>query len=80
MLLVGAPRRLCGAHGYTCLALSVASMAILMWVNDDPDASLPLTAGFVGFALLLVILTGRLYRNLVTGAPAGTPASMAAET
>ena len=39
--------------GYTCLAMSVASMGLLMYVNGDPDASLPLTAGFVGFAFVL---------------------------
>ncbi len=47
--------------GYTCLAMSVASMGLLMYENGDPDASLPLTAGFVGFAFVLALLTLRLY-------------------
>ena len=41
--------------------MSVASMGLLMYVNGDPDASLPLTAGFVGFAFVLAVLTLRLY-------------------
>lgn len=40
--------------GYTCLAISVAAMAIVMYANSDPDASLAVTAGFSAFALAFV--------------------------
>lgn len=50
--------------GYSCLAVSVASMGLIMYANGDPDASLPLTAGFVGFAAVLAVLTVTLYRPL----------------
>ena len=56
--------------GYTCLAGSVAIMGLIMYANGDPDASLPLTAGFVGFAAVLGLLTVRLYRPIFL-APAG---------
>ena len=51
--------------GYTGLAVSVGAMALLMNVRHDPDASLGLAAGFGVFALIFVLLTGRLYRPLV---------------
>ena len=67
--------------GYTCLAVSVATMGLIMYANGDPDASLPLTAGFVGFAAVLTVLTVMLYRPLVVppddrehAAPTGRPA------
>ncbi|HZA74460.1 MAG TPA: hypothetical protein VE476_16325 [Propionibacteriaceae bacterium] len=61
--------------GYTCLAVSVASMGLIMYANGDPDASLPLTAGFVGFAAVLGLLTVRLYRPLFSRRPVGIPAT-----
>ena len=53
--------------GYTLLAWSVASMAIVMLSSGDPDASPALTAGFVGFAAGLTAATAAFYR------PLGTP-------
>jgi hypothetical protein len=50
--------------GYTCLGASVASMAVVMLVEQDPDASPALAAGFVGFALAFAVLTVALYRGL----------------
>ena len=49
---------------YSCLAISVAAMGIVMNLNDDPDASPTLTGGFVIFALIFVALTVLLYRPL----------------
>lgn len=49
---------------YTCLAVSVAAMAVVMAVRDDPDASVALVAGFAGFALLFSALTAAAYRPL----------------
>jgi hypothetical protein len=51
--------------GYTCLAISVAAMAIVMFANSDPDASLAITAGFSAFALAFVTLTVLFYRPLI---------------
>jgi hypothetical protein len=50
--------------GYTCLAISVAAMAIVMYANSDPDASVAVTAGFLIFAVAFVTLTVLLYRPL----------------
>jgi hypothetical protein len=50
--------------GYTCLAIAVAAMGVVMYANDDPDASLGLAGGFVVFALLFATLTTLLYRPL----------------
>lgn len=50
--------------GYTCLAVSVAAMAAVMNLNADPDASLALAGGFIGFALVFILLTVGLYRPL----------------
>lgn len=50
--------------GYSCLAISVAAMGIVMNINADPDASPALTGGFVIFALMFVTLTIVLYRPL----------------
>jgi hypothetical protein len=52
--------------GYTCLAIAVAAMGVVMYANDDPDASLGLAGGFVLFALLFATLTTLLYRPLFT--------------
>jgi hypothetical protein len=57
--------------GYSCLAIAVASMGIVMNVNSDPDASPTLTGGFVIFALIFVTLTVVLYRPLFPGSHAG---------
>jgi hypothetical protein len=51
--------------GYTCLAISVTAMAVVMLARDDPGASLAVTAGFAGFALALTGLVLALYRPLV---------------
>lgn len=52
--------------GYTCLALSVASMAWVMLARHDPDASLAIGAGFTAFGAAFVVLTAALYRPLFT--------------
>jgi hypothetical protein len=59
---------------YSCLAVSVTSMALVMLANSDPDASAPLALGFAGFALLFLGLTVALYRPLfqVSAVEAGT--------
>lgn len=51
--------------GYTCLSISVSAMGAVMWVRDDPDASLALASGFAGIALALVGLLVALYRPLM---------------
>jgi O-antigen/teichoic acid export membrane protein len=48
--------------GYTCLAIAVAAMGIMMYANADPDASLGIAVGFVLFALVFVMLTVMLYQ------------------
>jgi hypothetical protein len=48
--------------GYTCLAASVAAMAVVMYANADPDASAGLIIGFGFFALAFATLTVLLYR------------------
>ena len=53
--------------GYTCLAISVATMGLIMYDNGDPGASLSLTTGLIGFAAVLVVLTLNLYRPLLGG-------------
>lgn len=50
--------------GYTCLAMSVATMAVVMNLNADPDASLVLAGGFLGFTLVFALLMVGLYRPL----------------
>ncbi len=51
--------------GYTCLAIAVAVMGVVMYANDDPDASLGLAGGgFVMFAVIFTSLTTLLYRPL----------------
>ena len=47
--------------GYTCLAIAVAAMALVMYANADPDASLGLAGGFAVFALAFATLTALLY-------------------
>ncbi len=51
--------------GYAVLATSVLSMAVMMLVNDDPDASLGLAAGFGFFTAALVALLVGWYRPLL---------------
>jgi hypothetical protein len=50
---------------YALLGASVAGMGVTMYVTGDPDASLPMAAGFCVFALLFGALTARLYRPIV---------------
>jgi hypothetical protein len=49
---------------YSCLGMAVAAMGLVMIANSDPDASRAVTAGFVGFAAVFVVLTVLLYRPL----------------
>ena len=51
--------------GYTCLAIAVAAMGLVMYANADPDASLGLAGGFLAFAVAFVTLTVFLYRPFV---------------
>ena len=55
--------------GCALLACSVASMAVVMLANDDPDASVGLGASFMLFALILVLVTVTLYRPLLRTSP-----------
>jgi hypothetical protein len=57
--------------GYSCLAISVAAMGIVMNLHSDPDASPAVTGGFVIFALVFVTLTVVLYRPLFRESHAG---------
>jgi hypothetical protein len=50
--------------GYTCLAISVASMAVVMLARDDPDASWFLAAGFAVATVALLALVAATYRPL----------------
>lgn len=54
---------------YACLGISVAAMALVMVLRDDPDASISLLAGFIGFALLFAGLTAAAYRPLFRAPP-----------
>ena len=59
--------------GYMCLAIAVAGMALTMYANADPDASLGLVVGFVAFALAFVTLTVFFYRPFLSrSAPDGS--------
>jgi len=49
---------------YALIGASVAGMGITMYVNDDPDASLAVAAGFTLFALVFAALAVVLYRPL----------------
>ncbi|GGM21306.1 hypothetical protein GCM10011608_02470 [Micromonospora sonchi] len=51
--------------GYSCLAVSVAAMAVVMIANGDPDASPALAVGVGLFALVFVTLIAALYRPLL---------------
>jgi hypothetical protein len=53
--------------GYALLACSVVSMALVMLVNGDPDASAGLAAGFGLFTTALVALLVVWYRPLFAG-------------
>lgn len=53
--------------GYAFLAASVASMAVVMYVKGDPDASLALMAAFLAFALLFAGLALMIYRPFFPG-------------
>ena len=50
--------------GYTLLAWSVASMAAVMWVRQDPDSSVVLVAAFGGFAVAFTAVAVAAYRAL----------------
>jgi hypothetical protein len=52
--------------GFTCLAVSVTAMALVMIRDSDPDASVGLAVGFGLFALVFVVLAGLLFRPLFT--------------
>ena len=51
--------------GYTLLGASVAGMAITMYLNDDPDASVATLVSSTGMALVLAVLAGYVYRPLL---------------
>ena len=51
--------------GYTCLAVSVSAMAVVMLAREDPDSSLALASGFGLFTLALLFLLAALYRPLL---------------
>lgn len=53
--------------GYAFLAASVASMAVVMYVKGDPDASVTLMAAFLAFALLFAGLALMIYRPFFPG-------------
>jgi hypothetical protein len=50
--------------GYTLLGAAVTGMAVVMYANADPDASLINMAAFGAFTVALGWLTARLYRPL----------------
>ncbi len=49
---------------YTLLGASVTAMGVVMIMHADPDASLPLTAGFALFTAVFATLAAALYRLL----------------
>jgi hypothetical protein len=49
---------------YTLIGASVTGMGITMYINDDPDASLALTAGFAAFTFAFAALSIAMYRPL----------------
>jgi hypothetical protein len=53
--------------GYAVLSSSVFSMALVMLVNDDPDASVGLVTGFAAFTGALMLLLVAWYRPLSAG-------------
>lgn len=61
------------AGWFTLLGAAVAGMAIVMLVNDDPDASAGLAVGFGVFVVLFAWLTLRLYRPLFANPGEGDP-------
>ena len=56
--------------GYAFLAVSVASMAMVMFVKADPDASLALMVAFAAFALVFAGLAVMIYLPLFPDHPA----------
>lgn len=70
-LLRGAARARRAAYailgGYTLLGAAVAGMAIVMYVNGAPDASLANVAAFSAFAAVFGWITVALYRPLFMG-------------
>jgi hypothetical protein len=57
---------------YSLLGASVAGMGITMYVNDDPDASPAVAAGFTVFALMFAVLFAVLCRPLFGSDRAGS--------
>jgi hypothetical protein len=49
---------------YTLLGASVTGMGVTMYLNDDPDASLAVTAAFAAFTLAFAALAFAVYRPL----------------
>jgi hypothetical protein len=61
--------------GYTCLAIAVAAMAVVMLARHDPDASAAVAGGFIGFAAVFVALSVALYRPLFSAGRLGRSAT-----
>jgi hypothetical protein len=57
--------------GYVFLAVSVAFMAVVMYVRADPDASLGLIISFLAFGFVFAGLAFLVYRPLFPASPAG---------
>jgi hypothetical protein len=58
--------------GYTLLSASVTGMAVVMYLNNDPDRSLTNVVAFAVFTATLAYLTTLHYRPLLVGrSPAG---------
>ncbi|MCI4064492.1 hypothetical protein MRQ36_18555 [Micromonospora sp. R77] len=68
-LLRQSPWALHGAYalltGWTCLAVSVTAMGLVMVVSGDPDGSVVLAGGFGVVAVAMGLLTVAFYRPLV---------------
>jgi hypothetical protein len=62
---------------YALLSTSVLSMALVMLVEHDPDASVVLAAGFLCFTATLTVLLLAWYRPLLAGPAARTRAPVA---
>lgn len=65
--------------GYTLLSTSVLSMALVMLVNDDPDASIGLAAGFAAFTGALLLLLLAWLRPVLAGAAPAPPATLSGD-
>jgi hypothetical protein len=58
--------------GYTLLSASVAGMAVVMYLRDDPDGSLGMALAFTAVSACLAVFTVHLYRPLLTGSGPGS--------